>query len=363
MIVAALVVALAFTLLGKQAAPALGAVADGPARPAGPNVEIAALRPGERPPQFVLFSFDGSGSHEKWRLFLATADRVGAQFTGFLSGTYLLTNDNAEQYTGPGHAAGKSSIGFGGTPQDLAVLIRDLNTAYLRGHEIGSHYNGHFCDGADPSGNDWTTAQWSAEMDAFARLFTDHRALNGLAGLPRLIVPAAAIQGGRTPCLEGEPEVFFPAARAHGMTYDSSRPVTGLIWPQRLHGLWEFGMPVVPVAATGGKNIAMDYNFWVQLNDARDEPERAAEFAAAVLETYEQMYAAAYDGNRAPLVIGNHFNNWSGNAFNPAAEQFMAEVCDNPETVCTTYQNVIAWMEAQDPDVLAELVARPPSGS
>lgn len=356
----ALALALALSVVGRLTAPALAAEAEGPARRAAPNVAIAPLAAGERPPQFVLFSFDGSGSHVKWQRFLEIADEVGAQFTGFLSGTYLLTSDHAEQYTGPGHEPGESSIGFGGTPADLERLVRDLNRAYLRGHEIGTHFNGHFCDGNDPSGNDWSTAQWAAELDQFDRLLTGYRELNRLPGLPTLLVPPDAVRGGRTPCLEGDPAVVFPALAAHGLTYDSSRPVTGLIWPQRMHGLWEFGMPLVPFDPTGRRTIAMDYNFWVQLNGAASAPGRAAEFTDAVLTTYRQMYAAAYDGNRAPLVIGNHFNDWSGNAFNPAAERFMAEVCDQPETVCTTYQTVIAWLEAQTPAVRAELLARPP---
>ncbi|MBA3419385.1 MAG: polysaccharide deacetylase [Geodermatophilaceae bacterium] len=359
----ALIVAVAFTLLAKlDAERAAGAETRTGNAPRGPNVAIEPLRPGEKPPQFILFSFDGSGSHQKWQRFLAAADEVGAQFTGFLSGVYLLTDDFEEAYSGPGHEPGDSSIGFGGTPEDLRLLIEDMNTAYQRGHEIGTHFNGHFCDGNDPSGNDWTTAQWSAELDLFLRFLADHREINHLPDLPRLAFPPAAVQGGRTPCLEGDPAVVFPALAERGLSYDSSRPVTGLIWPQQLHGLWEFGMPVVPVAATGGKNIAMDYNFWFQFNGARNEPARAAEFTEAVLSTYRQMYDDALDGNRAPLVIGNHFNDWSGNAFNPAVEQFMLEACDRPETVCTTYQNVIAWMQAQDPAVLAELMARPPSG-
>jgi len=357
----ALIVAIAFTLLAKFDADG-PAVAEGRTGPRGPNVEFAPLQAGAQPPQFILFSFDGAGSHEKWQRFLAAADEVGAQFTGFLSGVYLLTDDARQAYVGPGHDRGDSSIGFGGSPEELRLLIDDMNTAYDRGHEIGTHFNGHFCDGNDPSGNDWTTAQWSTELDQFLRFVTDYRELNRLPDLPRLRVPPAAIQGGRTPCLEGDPGVVFPAMAGHGLRYDSSRPVTGLIWPQRVQGLWEFGMPVVPVQATGGKNIAMDYNFWFKFNGARDEPARAAEFTEAVLATYRDMYENALNGNRAPLVIGNHFNDWSGNAFNPAVEQFMLEVCDRPETVCTTYQNVIAWMQAQDPAVLTELMARPPSG-
>ena len=33
----------------------------------------------------------------------------------------------------------------------------------------------------------------------------------------------------------------------------------------------------------------------------------------------------------------------------------MQEVCGQPETICTTYQDVIAWMKLQDPKMLAKL--------
>ncbi|CAN5199429.1 hypothetical protein BH20ACT5_BH20ACT5_22540 [soil metagenome] len=370
--VTALIAAISVTLLSRAEAESEAASA-GPlgqaeievaeqVGPGEPNVEFAAMEAGERPPQFIIFSFDGGGSHEKWQTFLAAAEQVDAQFVAFLTGTYLLTDAAKTAYTGPGHAPGKSSVGFGGTPENVVTLIDDLNRAYREGHEIGTHFNGHFCDGNDPSGNDWTTAQWTAELDQFFAFLDDYRGVNRLPDGPELLVPAEAIAGSRTPCLEGEPEVFFPAMAAHGMTYDSSVPVTGLQWPQQVHGLWEFGMPVVPVEFTGRKTIAMDYNFWVQFNGGADEPQRAAEFTAAVLDTYRDMYDDAFAGNRAPIVIGNHFNNWSGNAFNPAIEAFMLEACDRPETVCTTYQNVLSWMQAQDPAVLADLIALEPVG-
>lgn len=354
---AALSVAVALTLVAR---PASGATAQTGPTGRTPNVAIEAMAPGGVPPQFIVFSFDGSGSHEKWQEFLAVADEVGAQFTGFLTGTYLLTDEHAAAYTGPGHEPGKSSVGFGGTAAEVTTMITDLNTAYAAGNEIGSHFNGHFCDGNDPSGNDWTTAQWSAELDQFATFFTQVQTINALPAAPALTVPIDSVRGARTPCLEGAPEVVFPAMAAHGMTYDSSLPVTGLQWPHQQNGLWEFGMPVVPVPATGGRNIAMDYNFWVSLNGGADEPARAKEFTTAVLDTYKSMYDAAFHGNRAPLVIGNHFNDWNGNAFNPAIVAFMRAACQRPQTVCTTYENVIAWMQAQDPAVLAELIARPP---
>src|SRR3954465_4234434 len=114
--------------------------------PAAPPDWMRPLRPGEKPPQFVLFSFDGAGSHEHWQKMLDRSRRVGnTTFTAFLSGVYLLTDAQRNQYIGPGHLPGKASISFGGSPDEVKTRIDDLNTAKDRGVEIGTHYNGHFC--------------------------------------------------------------------------------------------------------------------------------------------------------------------------------------------------------------------------
>ncbi len=46
------------------------------------------------------------------------------------------------------------------------------------GHEIGTHYNGHFCAGAEPSGKDWNTADWNSELDQFMTFLTDYKKIN-----------------------------------------------------------------------------------------------------------------------------------------------------------------------------------------
>ncbi|GLZ39873.1 polysaccharide deacetylase [Actinokineospora sp. NBRC 105648] len=314
--------------------------------PQGPPAWMRKLNPGEKPPQFVLFSFDGAGSHEHWQRFLPLARSVNAHFSGFLSGIYLLDDSQKADYTGPGHKPGKASIGFGGSPDDVRALIGDLNTAAAQGHEIGTHYNGHFCQGAEPSVGRWSTAQWNNELDQFFG-YVDR------AGPLGLKIDPKAIRGGRTPCLEGRFDQLFPALAARGMDYDSSQVSDGLAWPALQSGVWEFAMPTVRVPGLGyKKTIMMDYNFWFSLNRAKDEPARAPEFTKIVLDTYEHVYQSAYAGNRAPMVVGNHFNQWSGGAFITATEKFMGEVCGKPDTVCATYSEVIEWMKLQDPKVL-----------
>ncbi|MBP2320889.1 hypothetical protein JOF56_001274 [Kibdelosporangium banguiense] len=305
------------------------------------------LGPGERPPQFVLFSYDGAGSHDQWTRLLELSGRTGARFTAFLSGVYLLADDQKKQYTAPGHAAGQSSISFGGSQDDVRTRIADLNAAQQRGIEIATHYNGHYCT------DKWTTQQWQLELQQFSR-FIDQ------AGVQGLQVEAGAVKGGRTPCLEGKFDAVFAAMISRGMTYDSSQVSDGMLWPAQDKGIWEFSLPMVRMPAVGNKKVTMtDYSLWEALNHSKDDKSKRDEFARATLEVYRAAYDAVLRGNRAPLVIGNHFNDWAGGGFGVAGEQFMGEVCGKPETVCTTFSEVIKWMERQDPAVLDQLRKQP----
>ncbi|HST63600.1 MAG TPA: polysaccharide deacetylase [Mycobacteriales bacterium] len=317
-----------------------------------PAFDPVRLKPGEKPPQFVIVSFDGAGDHDKWMFWRGVAQRSGARFTGFLSGVYLLDRAHRDEYTGPGHRPGASSLGSWNTPAEVTTLIADLNSAYAAGMEIGTHYNGHFCAGSEPAAGDWSTAAWTSELSQFFRFWTAHRDLT---------VPATEVRGGRTPCLEGKADQLEPALRARGFTYDTSRTSNGIRWPVKdEYGLWEFPLAYVPLAGTGSGVVSMDYNFWVKQTGNPPSTRDSAASSKQVLATYRAMYAATYRGNRAPLVLGNHFNSWNGNAYTQALAAFVQETCRKPETLCVPYRDVIAWMQAQTPAVLTSLQARPP---
>ncbi|GAB3446145.1 polysaccharide deacetylase family protein [Actinophytocola sediminis] len=341
----------------------LGTVAPDGDRPGGqaaaqggaskPPPWMRQLRAGEKPPQFVLFSFDGAGSHPHWERVLPLAKKSNARVTGFLSGIYLLPDTRRAEYDGPGHGQGRAAISFGGSDDQVAVRIEDLNAALAAGHELGTHYNGHFCQGNEPSAATWTRAQWQAELDQFFAFVRD-------AAGRGLLIAEDRIRGGRTPCLEGDLDTLAPVLTARGLTYDSSTTSDGIVWPTMEHGLWEFPVPVVRVPALDREKVLMqDYNLWFALNGAREEPARDKEFTEATLDTYRAAYQAARNTNRAPLTIGTHFNDWSGGAFSRATERFMAEVCVREETVCATYSQVVEWMSLQDPKVLDTFRAMP----
>jgi hypothetical protein len=306
------------------------------------------LKPGEKPPQFVLFSFDGGVSATHWEGIMPIAKDTGAHVTAMLSGVYLLSDDQDDQYTGPGHEKGDSAIPFGGTPQDITARIKYLNDALDAGHEFGTHYNGHFCQGDEPSVGSWSTAGWNSELDQFNGFLRQLDA-RGLKITPEMI------KGGRTPCLEGNWDQLFPSMQAHNYIYDTSQVSFGVTWPTVDRGLWEFPLPEVRIPALDKKVVMMDFNFWTVLDGAPQDNSDAArgpEFAGIVLDTYRSVYLAALNGNRAPLVVANHFNDWAGGAFFTAVEKFMGETCQQPETVCATYSQVIQWMQLQDPEVL-----------
>ena len=320
------------------------------------------LKPGEKPPQFIIVSFDGVGWHEKWQYWFDIMQKVPFHFTGFLSGTYMLSKATKDKYQGPGHGVGRASIGWN-EASDLPVEIADLNHSLAAGNEIGTHFNGHFCSDNVPGGNDWNTADWNNELDQFFALVKNVNVNNNLPASTKLNLTAADIKGERTPCLEGHAEDLYPALKAHGMTYDSSFTRRGISWPTKStdNGIWKFGMAEFPIHGTSHYQITMDYNFYYTQRKASSDgvtPEQSRSDSAQVQATYQDMYNAAFSGNRAPLVLGNHFNSWNNNAYSDAIGNFVLANCGKPNTHCVPFRDVIAWMNMQDPARLAQLQAQ-----
>jgi hypothetical protein len=317
------------------------------------------------------------GWDEKWKYWFDIGTKVPFRFTGFLSGTYLLSDQTKDAYTGPGHEPGESSINWN-TAADLPVEIQNLNQALASGNEIGTHFNGHFCEGSGASfGNVWTAADWNDELDQFFSLLKNYQSNNSLpAGTPPLQLKASDIIGERTPCLEGTQEALFPALREHKMVYDTSFTRRGISWPTQspTYKVWQMGMPEFPVHGTlpdgspvdpakrtNRVQITMDYNFWyAQRNGTTGTPEQSAADSEQVFQTYNDMYNAAVNGNRAPLILGNHFNEWNNGAYSDAIANFVLKTCGKPDTQCVPFQDVLAWMLVQDPDRLAQLQAQNP---
>jgi hypothetical protein len=323
------------------------------------------LEAGSRPPQFVVVSFDGGGWDEKWDSWLALGGRVPFRFTVFLSGPYLLSSRTRTAYHPPGRPPGTADIRWR-SAVDLPVEIGNLNRAVAAGDEIGTHFNGHFCAGSatGAGGGSWGTSSWNGELTQFFGLLRDYRRNNPGRDLPPLAVAGTDILGSRTPCLEGRPSTLYPVLARHGLSYDSSFTRPGISWPSRdpRTGIWRFGMHLFPVHGTlpdGRRGLpvtTMDYNYWYAQRRARHaSPAQAARDSAQVLATYLDLYRSASDGARAPLVLGNHFEDWNHDAYSTALARFLTQVCSRPGTRCVPFRDVIAWMQVQPPAVLTAL--------
>lgn len=351
-----------------------------PTNPADPNAEAdgfvpTKLKPGQKPPQFIAVSFDGAGWHEKWEYYSAIAQKVPFHFTANLTGLYLLDDAHRDYYRGPGHERGASSLGTFNSPAEVKQEILDLNKAYADGNEIATHFMGHFCSDNPPGADVWTTAQWNSDLDQFFDVWANYQAVDQIPGMPTLNVPSSEVTGERTPCLQGKAEQLFPALVAHHMDYDQSFTHRGISWPKQSpqYKIWSMGMAEFPmhgITPGYGRNhfqITMDYNFWysqefdASTGEMKDvSPTQSSKDAAQVQATYQDMLNGAMAGSHAPLLLGNHFNEWNNNAYTEALGNFLLANCGKANVHCVPYRDVVDWMKMQSPSVLARLQNEPP---
>jgi hypothetical protein len=306
-----------------------------------------APQPTVRPPQFLVVSFDGAGDALDLREWMAAGDRLDARFTFFLSGVYLLAGDQSVRYAPPQHPRGASDIGFAIKPDDSDVrtglhdLVLALNDADANGYEIGSHFNGHFCGRRPGAVGQWGPSAWRQELDQFDAFVRDVAENNGL-DVDLHIKP---VVGTRTPCLEGNLAMLRTVLAKRGMRYDASVAGYSGHWPWR-DGVWVFPVPLVPVAGESFATLASDYNIDLTQSGATDVD--ASEAPALAAQTYESLRAyfdASYAGDRAPMSIAYHFEDWNHGAYRDALLHLLLDVCGRSDVRCTTYRDLANWLE------------------
>ncbi|MEU5094482.1 hypothetical protein [Streptomyces sp. NPDC020996] len=314
------------------------------------------LKPGQKPPQFVVFSWDGAGedSQKLFSRFRAVAKANHATMTYFLSGVYMLPEDKRDLYRPPHHSPGRSDIGFNDT-KGIADTVEQLRLAWLDGNEIGTHFNGHFC-GKGGGVGEWSVEDWKSEIaqaKQFVKSWKTNAGLKNAAPLP--FDYDKELVGARTPCLEGQ-QNFRKAARELGFRYDTSGVNTQL-WPGKKEGLWDLSMQLVPVPGHSYEQLTMDYNFMVNQSGTRTQgnPAKYRFWGDQMRDGLLKGFYRAYRGNRAPLILGNHFESWNGGTYMRAVEQVIETVCNKPDVRCVSFRQLADWLDAQDPRTLEAL--------
>ncbi|WP_210580743.1 hypothetical protein [Streptomyces sp. GESEQ-4] len=313
------------------------------------------LKSGQKPPQFVVFSWDGAGedSQRLFSHFRQVAKRNNATMTYFLSGVYMLPEGKRDLYRPPQHAPGRSDIGFN-DDRGIADTAKQLRLAWLEGNEVGTHFNGHFC-GRGGVG-EWSVEEWKDEIAQAKRFVKSWKTNTGMRkAAPLPFDYDKELIGARTPCLEGQ-ENFMKAARDLGFRYDTSG-VNDQVWPKKKLGLWDLSMQLVPFPGHTYEQLTMDYNFMVNQSGTttQGDPGKYDHWGDQMRDGLLKGFYRAYDGNRAPLIIGNHFESWNGGTYMRAVEEVIEEVCTKPEVRCVSFRQLADWLDAQDPTTLRKL--------
>ncbi|MFE1484335.1 hypothetical protein ACFW80_25985 [Streptomyces fimicarius] len=344
-----------------------GSTADTGKQPHQPSAPVP-LEPGQKPPQFVIFSWDGAGEvgNGLFPRFLELAKEHDAAMTFFLSGIYLLPESKKSLYRPPNNPRGASDIGYltDGHVKDTLKYVRQ---AWLDGHEIGTHFNGHFCGGSG-SVERWTPAQWHSEINQAVSFVTEWRTNTGWENEDPLPFDyRKELVGGRTPCLLGQ-DNLLPTASKLGWRYDASSPGGRQTWPVKRGGIWDLPLQAMPFPGHSFEVLSMDYNILANQsqNSTKGMPSRYPGWRKQATDAYLAGFQRAYDSNRAPFYIGNHFEEWNGGIYMDAVEEVIKKVADKDDVRLVSFRQFVDWLDAQDPAVLAKLrtldVGQAPAG-
>ncbi|MGY5123182.1 hypothetical protein [Streptomyces nigrescens] len=327
-----------------------------PHQPSAPE----KLAPGQKPPQFVVFSWDGAAEvgNGLFPRFRKIAQEHNASMTFFLSGLYLLPESKKRLYRPPNNRVGASDIGYL-SDDHIKETLKNVRAAWLEGHEIGTHFNGHFGGKGPGSVMHWTPAQWQSEIDQAMDFVTKWRTNTGFTDLEPLPFDySKELIGGRTPQLLGQ-DNLLPTARKLGWRYDASSPGGLQVWPTKKQGLWDFPLQGMPFPGHSFPVLSMDYNILANQGKGtiKGPPASYPAWRKQATDAYIAGFQRAYETNRAPFFVGNHFEQWNGGIYMDAVEEAIKHIADekHKDVRMVSFRQLCDWLDAQDPEVLTGL--------
>ncbi|MEU4212801.1 hypothetical protein AB0F13_22865 [Streptomyces sp. NPDC026206] len=335
-----------------------GSTADYGRQPNQPPKPVP-LEPGEKPPQFVIFSWDGAGEvgNGLFPRFRKLARDHGVRMTFFLSGVYLVPESKKRLYDPPNNPVGASDIGYL-TDGHIRETLRQMRAAWLEGHEVGTHFNGHFCSGSGSVAH-WTPKEWEYEIEQAVSFVSRWRTHTGFTDLDPLPFDyRKELVGGRTPCLLGQ-DNLLPTAAKLGWRYDASSAGGLQVWPRKKHGLWDLPLQQMPFPGHSFEVLSMDYNILANQskNTTRGPSHHYSSWRRQATESYIAGFDRAYETNRAPFFVGNHFEEWNGGIYMDAVEEAIKYIADDKrkDVRPVSFRQFVDWLDVQSPAVLAGL--------
>lgn len=325
----------------------------------------------ERPPQYILISFDGGYNPDMWVATREHALASNAKVAHFISGVDFLMGSSSRSIPGavdhiykpPRWTSGRrSDIGFGGDKGEVTRRITEMKKSMDAGMEIGGHANAHF------NGSAWTADEWRYEFNLFNEYVYNVHKINGISENASGVRVSdwknaldSHLKSFRAPYL-GRGAGLWAAMGSSSWQVDGGRRLSRMVydasdvaqnptsWPEKSNqGFWFMRMPVIPVPGLSRGVLAMDYNFYVAHSDnpnsPKDKPAMVGQFEEQMYAAYLNWFERNYYGNRAPLNIGHHFSTWNKGAYWKALKRFMTNVCNQPEVRCITGMEMAEILE------------------
>jgi hypothetical protein len=110
----------------------------------------------------------------------------------------------------------------------------------------------------------------------------------------------------------------------------------------------------------------MDFNFLYHQSGGdvtQGDPADYDRWEQTTRDGYLNGFERVYNGSRAPLFIGNHFETWNGGIYMQAIEDVVKDVAGREGVRCVSFRELADWLDVQDPAVLAQLRTLDPSES
>ena len=284
-----------------------------------------------------------------WKDTISFADNMNASgtplhFTYFINSAYFLAPENKVKYISPERGVGSSAIGFAEGLDSINERVIEVNTAFVKGHEIASHTAGHW------QGGSWTVEKWRQELNSFKDLLFNFALNNPQKTFDQTLkFNVQEIKGFRAPDLDIN-DNMYKALSEEGFKYDSSEVSLNGDWPSRdKYGIWHIPISTFTFPELHKRIIAVDYSIWVNQTDGKDILKKGTGAWNAglktVLDGYENHFDKVYNSNRAPIVIDDHFSTWNDGLYWEAIKGFAREECGKPNVRCVTFSDLVNYME------------------
>ncbi len=131
------------------------------------------------------------------------------------------------------------------------------------------------------------------------------------------------------------------------------------MWPQKIQGgaLWDLPLQSIPFPGHTFQVLSMDYNIMFNQcgSNTKADPALHPGFQTQARDSYLMGFERAYTTNRAPFVIGNHFEEWNGGIYMNAVEEVIKAIADRPEVRMVSFRQLVDWLDAQEPALLRKL--------